>query len=387
MDRRISGWSGEDLAEATRARRCARAVELREFHAAADAGIWMGRGFRSPSAWMADATGEPVGACKRALFLSERLTRMPLADEAFGVGDLSEQALGLLADAWAEPIADAFARDEQMLVDWAVRLPYPDARTVIAAWAAHADPDRADRSEQERFDRRRVHLSGLLDGMGRLDGLLDAEGTRFLGEALRFLSRPAEHDARTPAQRRADALVAMARFVVEHHEIPAGSKRRRPRVVVTVDLDHLQSRTGGDLHGHPVSGDLVRRWCCDAGLHRHVTVGRSVTLDFGRQTRTVSDSLFGLLAVRDGGCRWPGCETPPEYCDAHHAEEWVEQRGETEPDNLALLCWFHHHSVHEQHWSIEPLGAGRFDLVSPLGNRHDMRPPGLSALARTSSAG
>jgi hypothetical protein len=45
-----------------------------------------------------------------------------------------------------------------------------------------------------------------------------------------------------------------------------------------------------------------------------------------------------------------------------------------------LLCWHHHHSVHEHQWSIQPLGAGHFLLVSPTGDRFDMRPPRLGAM-------
>ena len=51
-------------------RRQARSVELSEFWAAVDAGVWLGRGFRSPSAWLAAATGEPVGACKNGRCIS-----------------------------------------------------------------------------------------------------------------------------------------------------------------------------------------------------------------------------------------------------------------------------------------------------------------------------
>jgi hypothetical protein len=380
MDDTIAGWSGEELADITRVRRRARAAELAEFHAAADAGIWCGRGFRSPSAWLAAATGETVGACSRALFLGDRLTKMPLVAEAFAAGDMCEPNLTLLANAWSDTVADAFARDEPMLCHWAVRLPYHDAKVAIDTWLAHTDPDRVPASERERYDRRRLHVSGILDGMSVVDGLLDAEGARYLREALRLLSQPADHDTRTPAQRRADALVSMARFTLQHHDHPVGTGRRRPRVVVEVGLDDLERRTGGMLHGHPLSGDAIRRLCCDAGIHRLVTAGRSVILDYGRRTRTISDALFDVLALRDGGCRWPGCDIPPEHCDAHHALEWVEDLGETEPDNLPLLCWHHHHSVHEHQWSIQPLGAGHFLLVSPTGDRFDMRPPRLGAM-------
>ncbi|MGB5757457.1 MAG: hypothetical protein WBM50_11115, partial [Acidimicrobiales bacterium] len=36
-------------------------------------------------------------------------------------------------------------------------------------------------------------------------------------------------------------------------------------------------------------------------------------------------------------------------CDAHHATHGLDH-GTTDPDNLVLLCWFHHHLLHEQHW-------------------------------------
>lgn len=40
-----------------------------------------------------------------------------------------------------------------------------------------------------------------------------------------------------------------------------------------------------------------------------------------------------------------------------------------------LLCWFHHHLLHEQHWSIEPLGGGHFNLNDPHGGARLLRPP------------
>ena len=127
-----------------------------------------------------------------------------------------------------------------------------------------------------------------------------------------------------------------------------------------------------------VSPDTIRRLACDAGFHRLVYAADGTILDFGRQTRTVSDPLFEVLAARDHGCRILDCPAPPGACDAHHADHWADL-GETEPDNLALLCWFHHHLVHEQHWSIRPLGAGHFLLIDPHGGEHEMRPPMIAA--------
>ena len=39
------------------------------------------------------------------------------------------------------------------------------------------------------------------------------------------------------------------------------------------------------------------------------------------------------------------------------------------PTILPLLCWHHHHCLHEQHFSLEPLGAGHFHL------HHQTAPP------------
>ena len=58
-------------------------------------------------------------------------------------------------------------------------------------------------------------------------------------------------------------------------------------------------------------------------------------LDYGRHTRTVSDSLFDTLVIRDHGCRSGGCPVGPDGCDAHHAVHWGDD-GTTEPDNLIL---------------------------------------------------
>ncbi|WP_395152397.1 HNH endonuclease signature motif containing protein, partial [Ilumatobacter sp.] len=55
-------------------------------------------------------------------------------------------------------------------------------------------------------------------------------------------------------------------------------------------------------------------------------------------------------------------------------KHWADG-GSTDQTNLVLLCWFHHHLLHEQHWSIKPLGGGHFTLQDPHGQTHQMRPP------------
>lgn len=45
--------------------------------------------------------------------------------------------------------------------------------------------------------------------------------------------------------------------------------------------------------------------------------------------------------------------------------------GTTDLDNLALLCARHHHTVHDQHWTLRRQPDGRYGA----------RPPGATAMA------
>jgi hypothetical protein len=73
-------------------------------------------------------------------------------------------------------------------------------------------------------------------------------------------------------------------------------------------------------------------------------------LDVGRKQRTVSTPLRRALYARDRGCTFPGCHRK-RYLDGHHLKHWVDG-GETNPDNLTLLCTYHHRRLHEGGFSI-----------------------------------
>lgn len=412
---------------ATRAVRRLRAEQLDEVDAVVNGGSFYAKGFHSPTDWLIVTTREGVGFCKLTLHLADRIQHMPVIKSSFASGVLAESSLRLLTGAWAESVADVFERDEQMLCDWATSMPHADFKMVLDTWRMHADPDRESTTAQEQFDSRAVHLSRLLDGIGVIDGTLDPEGFALLREAIRLYAQPAEGETRSAAKRRADALITIARMAIENHVAVPGKKRRKPKVVATISYDDLASqwhaeqapdtpddtpdgagadadtgRIGGDAcdllnesddpyRAEPalrpnggaldtdtdrtiVSSDTVRRMACDCNVHRYITNPLGTVIDYGRASRVVSDTLFDTLLIRDHGCRWPGCGIPAGGCDAHHAQHWLDD-GETKPDNLVLLCWFHHHLLHEQHWSIEPLGGGHFNLNDPHGGAQLLRPP------------
>jgi hypothetical protein len=46
-------------------------------------------------------------------------------------------------------------------------------------------------------------------------------------------------------------------------------------------------------------------------------------LEVGRTTRVIQATQRTALAVRDGGCVFPGCQRPLAWCEAHHLRHWL----------------------------------------------------------------
>jgi hypothetical protein len=146
-------------------------------------------------------------------------------------------------------------------------------------------------------------------------------------------------------------------------------------VHVVVTLEELAAGVGRNLNGAMLDPGTVGALLCDAGVHRFVTSGASVVLDAGRATRTVSPPLFIALAIRDGGCRFPGCDQPVARCEAHHVVAW-QHGGATDQSNLLLLCWRHHHDfAHHPRWQLKLLEDATVEVTRPDGTVLTGRPP------------
>ena len=87
-------------------------------------------------------------------------------------------------------------------------------------------------------------------------------------------------------------------------------------------------------------------------------------LEVGRASRVVQTAQRTALAVRDGGCVFPGCSRPLAWCEAHHLRHWLHG-GPTDLANLALLCRAHHRAVHEGGWRLVRQADGRLTATPP----------------------
>ena len=97
-----------------------------------------------------------------------------------------------------------------------------------------------------------------------------------------------------------------------------------------------------------------------------------VVLQLGRTRRIASCGQTVALIARDGGCSFPGCDRPPEWCERHHVTEWA-RGGRTDLANLTLLCAWHHHNFAARGWTcvmIDDLPA----WIPPIWVDRDRRP-------------
>ena len=100
-----------------------------------------------------------------------------------------------------------------------------------------------------------------------------------------------------------------------------------------------------------ITAVAAQRITCDPAVSTVLLNSEFVPINLGRTQRLFSPQQRKLLALRDAGCRFPGCDLPPAFTDAHHVVHWG-QGGETDMVNALLLCRYHHRAVHEGGWAI-----------------------------------
>jgi predicted restriction endonuclease len=80
------------------------------------------------------------------------------------------------------------------------------------------------------------------------------------------------------------------------------------------------------------------------------------------------------VILRDRRCRFPGCDRPHSWCDAHHVVHWADG-GPTAVPNLLLLCRHHHRMVHQAGGFKLGLEEGRAVFSRPDESVLEVRAP------------
>lgn len=288
---------------------------------------WLSDGLLSTSSWLVREFRGSFSSAAADVRMARALDAMPGTRHALTAGEISSSAARVLAAA-RESDSEEFASSEGLLVDAATRHTVRDLQRVVDYWREAVSSKRpvAPGEEDPLRRRRRLHVSQTVFGMVRIDGDLDPETGETVMTALRTCVDATPRDGRTPGQRRADALDEICRGWLDLGNRPqAGGER--PHVTLTVGLETLQGRSDGArelANTGAVSIEAARRLACDATMTRVLTMGGSEPLDVGSRTPVVPGPMRRAVIVRDRHCRFPGCDRPPPWCDAHHVRHWAD---------------------------------------------------------------
>jgi hypothetical protein len=331
---------------------------------------------RTTSRWLEHRTRMPASQA-RAVAASARAVRdhLPHTRDALAAAVISRQHVAAIVHVVAAVGVEHAVQAEPVLLQLARRSEPSVVRRATAHLHAVLDPDGAQAALDRVYAKRGVTLS-VVGNRAYLDGVIDVEAAETLLAALMPLMAPSPFDTRSAPQRRADALVDLARRALDAGELPVLGGRR-PHLSVVVDEWALaEGRAGVTLPwtGAVVPTPTLRRLSCDARISPVVAQALQAgwrPLAVGRSSRTVTSAQLTALQVRDGGCVHPGCTRTAAFCDAHHVQHW-SQGGATDLSNLVLLCRHHHRTLHCGHWLLATGPPGRVhDHVAVLTRGHE----------------
>lgn len=358
------------------------------------AGLAQERGARTPELLVQHVTGVSKREAGALVRVGEQLTvdAAPwLAPVGSGVGEarVSIDKADVIATGLGAPTPDVAADD---LADAAARLVSLAPTLTVEQLASRAREFRDELDAASVRDRhaalrekRYLTFTPLSDGMTRISGMLDPESAAIVGAAYDAATSPrrggprfVDAEAREAAERlvadeRTIGQIALDTFVdlldlgrAVSPERMLRSRRHAVRVLVT-ERD-LRERTGAAFHADSPDGvplSVADRHICDAGI-LPILFDETGTdpLRVGREQRLHTARQREALAARDGGCRFPECDRPVSWTEAHHTTPW-SRGGSTDVDTGVLLCRHHHMLVHDNGWQTRPDAVHGFVAIPP----------------------
>ncbi|MGH9283903.1 MAG: DUF222 domain-containing protein, partial [Acidimicrobiales bacterium] len=322
---------------------------------------WEGDGARNAACWLTSKCQLPAPTAKRRARLGRDLRHLPVVEAAWVAGQVGEAQVAALCRARTPRTEAAMARDEEMLVSHAGRLRFSSFVRALAYWSWRADPHGAEDAAEGQRDGRRFHLSQSFEGAFVGDLVLDPVGGDVVANQLRRIEQELfEADwaearsrlgdqaragdlGRTPAQRRADALVEMA---TRAGTAPADGRRPEPLFSVLVGYETLAGPICELASGAVVTPGSLLPWLEQAWVERVVFDSPSRVIDVGVSRRLFAGPTRRAVEVRDGECFHPTCEQRAG-CQVDHVQPYAAG-GPTRQDNGRLACGFHNRGRHKR---------------------------------------
>jgi Domain of unknown function (DUF222) len=398
----IAGWTRAEAAASSR--RLAAIAELvrRRAMGPVDHAMWSCDNWDAMAAEISAAQGISHRAASGQMYLAVSLRdRLPRVAALFADGAISARLAAAIV--WhTDLIKD---QETLRLVDAALandatrfgRLSVNKTAQAIDTVVDRYDPGALRRiSAAARSREVVVDLANAESGTAALWGRLYATDAAALDRRLLQMAHDVcEDDPRTLAQRRADALGALAAGAerlscgCENRECPARleSDERATGVVIHVVAESSALESEPDAQMSATSGTNLPSALITSG--GTVPAPRLAELiRNGAQLRPVrhpgndstaepryrpSAALDAFVRCRDLTCRFPHCDRPAEVCDIDHTIPYPF--GLTHPSNLKCLCRKHHLlKTFWIAWRDEQRPDGTVIWTAPSGHTYTTRP-------------
>jgi hypothetical protein len=324
-------------------------------------------------AWLAREAGLPKAVARRAVKVARKLRVLSEVDDALSAGRITTAHAGVMVDACNPRVTDAVVGLQSTFLGLIAGASFEQWQTEVRDLVSVLDEDGGHDPDRD-VARNRLHMARTFDGVVRLDGVfvgtlaetVVAGIEAMTDEQFKVHSRDQGEspDLVVPERSnlRALGLVELIRrgAAVDVHT----SRRPRPEVTLIVNAGDPGKVTGPT--GVRLQDGTTRALLCDPDMHAVVVDRLGRPLDVGRRMRWATADQRRALAVRDGGCVFPGCDAPVAWCDAHHVEHF-ERGGRTDIANMVLLCRHHHGVTHRRGWQMIATDDQWFTWVTPTG--------------------
>ena len=254
-----------------------------------------------------------------------------------------------------ERTAEAFEKIHERLVDTASTESFATFKACCDRFEQLADPDGAEQKADEGRAARELHMSQTLGGMWITKGIHDVVSGDIVASTLRMVEQELfEADwaeakerlgrepmifelRRTPAQRRADALVEIC---IRARSVPEGARRPVPLFSVVVGYETFVGPVLEMFNRTVITPGTAASHLTEADIERIVFDTPSRVIDVGEQRRFFTGATRRAVEVRDRECFHEGCDAPPEQLQVDHVQE-ASKGGPTIQDNGRMACGFH----------------------------------------------
>ena len=322
-------------------------------------------GSRDAADWAAGRLGISRRAAAEGIDTAKKLEEFPSLAAKAAAGELTPEQTKPVLD-----LVTAAAANGDLHADrtWATNAPGIGVDTLRRRAGKARRPGAADHAEARRV---RLFEAWTAGQELRFRGSVPIDDGATLLKAIER-SMP-ERDPANPAtlgQRQADGLLALASVAVAEDADPD-----RATVVAIVELaaicDDDPAATAELETGESLATETARRLVCDSRMSVLVQDKDGRAVGLGTTARTVTPALRRALTVRDGHCRFGDC-TSRRFLHGHHITHWPAP---TVMSNLALVCYQHHHALHEGGWHLTGNPDGELIATHPDGRRSPPNQP------------